>query len=81
MMDCWREQYPVDSGIEYLDMETLRNTLPEEQQTKNPYRYCPLYAAPKKRGRPKGLVRIPSPMEKSSGKKGNKWRRRDWKLL
>jgi len=69
MTDCWREQYPVDSGIEYLDMETLTNTLPREQQTNNPYRYCPPYAAPKKRGRPKDMARIPSPIEKSSRKK------------
>jgi hypothetical protein len=69
MTDCWREQYTVDSSIEYLDMETLTNTLPAEQQTNNPYRYCPPYAAPNKRGRPKGLARIPSPMENSSRKK------------
>ena len=69
MTDCWREQYPEDSGIEYLDMETLTNTLPREQQTNNPYRYCPPYAAPKKRGRPKDMARIPSPIEKSSRKK------------
>jgi hypothetical protein len=69
MTECWREQYPLNSGIEYLEMETLRNTLPEDQQTENPFRYCPPFAVPKKCGRPKGMARIPSPIEKSARKK------------
>ena len=69
MTECWREQYPLNSGIEYLEMETLRNTLPEDQQTENPFRYCPPFAVPKKCGRPKGMARIPSPIEKSSRKR------------
>jgi hypothetical protein len=64
---CWRSQYSADINVTCaFDMEALRET-PEDRAM----RYCPLYAAPRKTGRPKIDKRIKSPLEVNKKRKKN----------
>ena len=69
--DCWRRQFPEKTSIATrIDMEYLQ----EKYEPDESIRYCPDFAAPRKKGRPAAKeTRAKSPLEMAIDKsKGGK---------
>ncbi len=67
---CWREQFPKNAVSRCsFDMAYLK----EKYAADKSIHYCPDFAAPRKRGRPKNNARLKSPIEVAiAGKKKRK---------
>lgn len=73
--DCWRRQFPAETSIACrIDIEYLQ----EKYEPDESIRYCPDFAAPRKKGRPKAVEkRAKSPLEMAIDKsKGDKKKRK-----